>query len=136
MGKTSGKMYASKEIFLGYVTTVNPDSYTKEGEVTKTVMALRLQKINKAEKRLLPLYKNFPYYSIDATVPISQKRKRNSMFISDSEINMIVESEKHLQQSENKNVMTLLNNHPENNTGKVNKIENELDIYKTKRYVA
>ena len=77
MGKTHGKMYASKDIFLGYVTTVNPDSYTKEGEITKTIIALKVRKINKKEKCLLPLYRNFPYYSIDATIPISQKRKRN-----------------------------------------------------------
>lgn len=135
MGKNNTKIYASKDILLGYVTTVNPDSYTIEGQVIKTILPFKIQRINRKEKRIVPLETYFPYYSIETTTPIVNKMSRKSAWITSNEIERIIKQEKTIQHKKNTKTVSSVDIYMDNNK-KVTKIENELDIYKTKRYIA
>lgn len=89
------QIYATKDIFIAHITTINPDLSTK-WKVIQSSLALKQVKIKK-RKILLPVEQFFPYYSIDEVFPISTKMKRTSRFISNHEIRTIVENEKYLQ---------------------------------------
>lgn len=136
MEKKNSKIYASKDILLGYVTTVNPDSYTIEGQIIKTVLPFKIKKVNRNESRIVPLYTYFPYYSIDKTVPITEKMHHKNVLITSIEIDKIVEMEKKNQQNEIKDKQVNNSYYMMNDKEKVNRIENELDIQKIKRFVA
>jgi len=99
MEKKKNKIYTTKEIYLAYITTVDPDSYTIEGEIKKSVLALKKIK-SKNTEMLIPIDENFPYYSIDEIFPITNKMKRATTFITTSEIELIVENEKRVQREE------------------------------------
>lgn len=136
MVKKSNRFYQTKDILLAYVTTVNPDSYTIEGQIVKTIIAFRKENYGKNIK-LIPVDDNFMYYSVDRIVPISSKRKKASTFISSEEIDKIVEFEKENQQNLiiNKSLkgIELLKNDEKT---KIDAISEELDINKVKKLVA
>jgi len=94
MEKRKLKLYATKNIFIAYITTVNPDSYTIEGQVTKSVLAVKKEMGNKSTNVLVPIDTYFPYYSIDKVCPISTKMNRVTAFITKEEIDFIIEKEK------------------------------------------
>jgi len=132
MDKKSKRIYSTKDIVLAYVTTVNPDSYTIEGQLEKSIIALK--KVHYRNKTtLIPIDTYFPYYSIEKTVPIITKMKKVSSFISTDTINKIVESEKNNQKT---NIIEPKKEeivYSQKDTQKIETINNELAIDKVKR---
>ncbi len=89
------KIYSTKNIFIAYIETINVDTYPNE-KIIQSVLAFKQIKSND-KKLLVPIDQYFPYYNIIKTFPISAKMKRVNPFISDHEIQMIVENEKYIQ---------------------------------------
>lgn len=136
MDRRNLKIYQTKDIYLGYVTTVNPDSYEVTEQITKTVLALKKQKFNKNQTILIPINTYFPYYSIDKTIPISMKMKRTGTFITSNEIDSIVEREKSIQRLTKTPVSTEYNNSKGKEIQIINAVEKEIEINKVKKLVA
>ena len=93
--KQKNKIYATKDIVIAYITTINQDAYPS-GKLTQSVLAFR-QIRNKKQTTLQPIDTYFPYYSIEKTIPIAMKMKRTTPFISTHEIQVIIENEKYIQ---------------------------------------
>ena len=131
MDKKVRKIYPTKDIVLAYVTTVNPDSYTVDGQLEKSVIALR--KVHYRNKvALIPVDTYFPYYSVEKTVPIINKMKKVSSIITTSEIDKIVESEKKNQKINTAEPKKEEIHFTEKDSQKIEKISNELAIDKVK----
>lgn len=84
------KRYQTKNIYIGYITMLDPDAESIEGQVKKGVLALQKQGYNQV---FVPLQEHYPYYSIDYVIPISKKLKRVSTFITKQEIDAIIQVE-------------------------------------------
>ncbi len=88
------KIYATKDIFIGYVDTVSFNNLTNEPEIITKI--LPLQKTVSKDKDLpdyKPLSKIYEFYSISEIEPIVNSMKDNEItqFISTKKIDDIIE---------------------------------------------
>lgn len=88
------KIYATKDIYLGYVDTISLNNLTNEPQIITKV--LPLQKVINKDKDLpdyKPLSKIYEFYSISEVEPIVHTMKDNEInqFISTRKIEEIVD---------------------------------------------
>lgn len=88
------KIYATKDIFIGYVDTISFNNLTNESQIITKI--LPLQKIISKDKDLpnyKPLSKIYEFYSISEIEPIVNSMKDNEItqFISTKKIDDIIE---------------------------------------------
>ena len=134
MSKKKFKLYQTKNIYLAYVTTVNPDSYTIEGQLIKSVLALESKKHGKKQTSMIPVNPYFPYYSINEVVPISKVLKQAGKLITLEQIEKTVEQAKRMQTQTKKQTPNSIQLE-DREDNKVNKIVEELDIQKSKKLI-
>ena len=132
MDSKQKRIYSTKDIALAYITIVNPDSYTVEGQLEKSVIALRKVHYRHRDS-LIPLDTYFPYYSIEKTVPIITKMKKVSSFITTNEIDKIVEYERVVQKETNIKPKIEEIICTGEKSQKIEKIQSELAIDKVKK---
>ncbi len=94
MEKRNLTIYPTKSVFLGYVTTVNPDSYTLEGQFQKDVVIFKQKKNERNQTIYLPIDGTDRYYSIDQLVPIQERRRKHSFLMTSTELEKIKHWEK------------------------------------------
>jgi len=126
-----------KDIYLGYITTINPESLKIEDRFQKDVIALKKVKNEKGVYIYIQISGSPKYYTNIKKVSLSNVLNRGGLVTSDT-ILKIVEQEKQKAKT-SINSTNLIHLEEENAIAKsqdITLIERELDINKTKQLVA
>ncbi len=104
MQKKKKKFYPINHIYIGHVTTVNPDAWEKEEEFQKKVAVFQKVKNDAGFSLYLPLSEHFPYFINQKMIPIKKYKKKLGL-ITESEIEKIlIDEQAKLEQEKSEKV--------------------------------
>lgn len=84
------KIYQTDKIYLGYTIKLSQNPVDTKSAFERDIIPVK--KVNGMDL-YVPLAKTNDYYSLEKVVPISEKQKKKTKFITDSEIRRLIVSE-------------------------------------------
>lgn len=130
------EFYKVKDIYLGYITTIHPETLKIEDRFQQDVIALKRMKNEKGAYIYTQISGNQKYYTNIKKVSLASILNRGGLVTSDSILKIVEqEKQKEISKLDGTNLVYL----EENKNLKrqdITLIERELDINKTKQLVA
>ena len=136
-GNKKLELYKVKDIYLGYITTINKEALIKEDRFQKDVIALKRTKNEKGLYVYTQIGESQKYYTSIKKINLANILNRGG-FVTGDTILKIVEQERQKEQSRD-NIKNFVQLEEENTIAKrqdITLIQRELDINKTKHLVA